>query len=130
VTVALVSSTASARQARSGAAAGGGTINSCSFLPKDLALKVTGTNKALFDLPPRETPVGNGSECNDGDTQPRIDPCPWASLQGMMKNGPKWTAVSGVGGEAYFSDNGRFAEFMGHVGTRTFTSASVRMWRR
>jgi hypothetical protein len=39
----------------------------------------------------------------------------------MMKNGPKWAAVSGVGDEAYFRDNGRFAEFMGHVGTRTFT---------
>jgi hypothetical protein len=121
LTVALVCSTASARQAPSGAAAGGGAINACAFLPKDLALKVTGTNKALFDLPPRETPVGKGSECNYGDIQLRIDPFSWASLKGRMNNGPKWTVVSGVGDEAYFRDNGRFAEFMGHVGSRTFT---------
>ena len=121
VMVGLVSALPAARQARSGATSGISATGACSMLPKDLALKVTGTNKALFDLPPRESTIGKGSECDYGDITLRIDPFSWASLKGMMKNGPAWNPVPGVGGEAYFRDNRQFAEFMGQVGARTFT---------
>ena len=111
---------AAAQQARSGAAPAS-SPKACSLLTKDLALKVTGTNKALFDMPPREMTIGNGSECNWGDIQLRIDPFSSASLEGMGKNDKKWSEVSGVGDKAYFRENGRFAELMSHVGARTFT---------
>ena len=120
LTVGVLSSSATAQQARSGAAPAS-SPKACSLLTKDLALKITGTNKALFDLPPRETPIGKGSECNWGDIQLQIDPFSWASLEGMGKNDKKWTEVSGVGDKAYFRENGRFAELMSHVGGRTFT---------
>ena len=121
LTVGLASASSAARQARSGATPATTSTGACSLLPKDLALKVTSTNKALFNQPPRESTVGKGSECNYGDITLRIDPFPWASLKGMMKNGPEWKAVSDVGDEAYFRDNRQFAEFMGKVGLRTFT---------
>ena len=118
----VFSLSAAAHQARSAAPPSAtSSPKACSLLSKDLALKVTGANKALFDTPPREMTIGNGSECNWGDIQLRIDPFSWASLEGMGKNDKKWAEVSGVGDKAYFRENGRFAELMSHVGGRTFT---------
>ena len=119
LTIGLVSSSLAARQARSGGASAPAT-GACSLLPKELALKVTSTNKALFNLPPRESSSGKGTECNYGDITLRIDAFSWQSLKGMMNNGPKWAPVAGVGDESYFRDNRQFAEFMGHVGPKTF----------
>ena len=93
LTIGLVSSSLAARQARSGGASAPAT-GACSLLPKELALKVTSTNKALFNLPPRESSSGKGTECNYGDITLRIDAFSWQSLKGMMNNGPKWAPVA------------------------------------
>lgn len=94
----------------------------CSFLPKELALKVSGAeNKRIFDVPAREEKVKTGSSCSYGDINLQIDIFSSKSIEGMGKSAG-WTPVPGVGDAAYFRDNkSRFAELMGYVGTRTFT---------
>ena len=117
----LSSFPAAARQARGSAASGGSGIKACSLLPKDLALKVSSANKAVFDGPPHEEPFRTGSTCNYGDITLHVDAFSWSSMEGMMKKDGNWTQVSGVGDAGYFRDNsGRNAEFMGRVGSRTF----------
>ena len=116
----LFSSAAAARQARG--AAGNATIKACSFVPKDLALKVSGAaNKRIFDLPPDEQPVGKGSACDYGDIRLQIDPFPWATLDASAKKDKTWMQASGVGDGAWFRESRNYAELMGHVGERTFT---------
>ena len=96
----LFSSSAAARQGRG--AAGNATVKACSFVPKDLALKVSGAaNKRIFDLPPDEQPVGKGSACDYGDIRLQIDPFPWATLDASAKKDKTWMQVSGVGDGAW-----------------------------
>jgi len=98
-------------------------IKACSLLPKDLVMKVSGApNKAVFDLPPSEEPVGKtGSACDYANIRLQIDPFPWATLETAAKK-DKMTPVPDVGDAAYFGNrNSQFAEMMGRVGSHTFT---------
>jgi hypothetical protein len=116
----LCSSSVAAGQGRG--ATGNSAIKACSFVPKDLALKVSGAeNKRIFDLPSDEEPVGKGSACEYGDIRLQIDAFPWATLDASAKKDKAWVQVSGVGDGAWFRDNRNFAELMGRVGERTFT---------
>jgi len=124
VVIALITSlfslSAAADQARSGAAAAGSTIKACSLLSKELALKVSSANKALFDMPPRESPgeSGKGTECNYGDITLQIDTFPWSTYEAAMKKGG--APLAGVGDAALFRDNGgRMAELATRVGSHT-----------
>lgn len=124
VAIGLFSSSATAWQARSGAAAGTPAIKACSLLSKELAMKVSGAaNKAVFDLPPQEEPAGkSGSACNYADITLQIDAFTPASIDGMAKQpGKGWEPVAGVGDRAYFHGDRNFAQLIGYVGGRTFT---------
>ena len=125
VVVVLITSvfsfSAAARQGRSSApAAGSPSVKACSLLTKELALKVSSANKALFDIPPRESPgeSGKGSECNYGDITLQIDTFPWSTYEAAMKKGG--APLAGVGDAALFRDNGgRMAELATRVGSHT-----------
>jgi hypothetical protein len=113
---------AAADQAGSRGAAGKPGTGACALLTKDLVMKVSGAaNKAVFDLPPNEEPVGKGSACDYADIRLQIDPFAWSILEDSAKKN-KMTPVADVGDGAYFgSRNSQFAEMMGHAGGHTFT---------
>ena len=120
--VCCLASQAAASQAPAGSA--GASAGACSFLTRELAMKVSGAaNKAVFDLPPEEEPAGKGSACHYADITLQIDPFTAERLEQLRKaQGKDWVEVPGVGDAAYFRDNGnRFAELYGRVGPRTFT---------
>jgi hypothetical protein len=121
--VGLFATPASAGQARSGGgAAGKPAIKACSLLTKELVMQVSGAvNKAMFDLPPEEEPVGNGSACEYADIRLQIDPFAWTVLEESAKKDKTWVPLSGIGDGAYFQAGRSFAGLMGHVGGRTFT---------
>lgn len=119
--IGLLSSSAAADQARSGGA-GKPAIKACSLLSRDLVMKVSGAvNKAVFDLPPEEEQVGNGSACDYADIRLQVDPFPWSVLEASAKKDKTWVPLSGIGDGAYFQGGRTFAGLMGHVGGRTFT---------
>ena len=123
VVIACVMAEAMAFQARgaTGAKAGSGA---CSFLPKELVMKVSGSvNKFVFDLPPQEEAVGKGSMCSHADITLQIDVFAPAGIDGIYKSANKeWSPVPGVGDAAYFRNNkNTYAEVMGRVGSRTYT---------
>lgn len=110
-------------QAPSAGAAGGPAIKACSVLTKDLVMKFSGApNKAVFNLPPNEEPVGkSGSACDFANIRLQIDPFTWATLEAAAKK-DKMTPVPAVGDAAYFGyRNSQFAEMMGRAGGHTFT---------
>ena len=122
--IALCAAAAAAEQARSGSATGKPAIKACSFLPKDLVMKVSGAaNKLVFDLPPEEEPVGqSGAACEYADIRLQIDAFTPAFVDDTAKKDKAWMPVSGVGDRAWFRDNkGHYAELIGHAGGRTFT---------
>jgi hypothetical protein len=121
--IGLFSSIGTAGQSRSGGAAGTPALKACSLLTKELAMKVSGAaNKAVFNLPPDEEPVGkSGSACEYADIRLQIDPFAWSVLEASAKKDKTWAPVSGVGDGAYFQPGRNFAGLMGHVGAHTFT---------
>jgi hypothetical protein len=130
--IGLFSPAALAEQARSGGAAGNPRIKACSLLTKELAMKVSGAaNKLVFDLPPEEEAVGNGSACEYAGIRLQIDAVSMDAIERVVKEQKRgggssrsanWVPVSGVGDRAYFNaDDRNFAELIGYVGGRTFT---------
>lgn len=111
-------------QGRGGAAGAKAGKGACSYLSKELVMKVSGAvNKLVFDLPPQEETVGKGSACHYADITLQIDVFTPAGIDGIYKSANKeWSPMSGIGDAAYFRNNrNTYAEIIGRVGSRTFT---------
>lgn len=116
--VGLFSSTGTAGQT-----GGKPAIKACSLLTKELAMKFSGAaQKAVFDLPPDEQPVGkSGSACDYADIRLQIDPFPWSTLEASAKKNKTSMPVSGVGDAAYFQGDRNYASLMAVSGGHTLT---------
>lgn len=120
--IGLLSSTGRADQT-GGGAAGRPAIKACSLLTKELVMKFSGAaNKAVFNLPPDEEPVGkSGSACEYADIRLQIDPFAWSVLEASAKKDKTWVPVPEVGDDAYFQAGRNFAGLMALSGGHTFT---------
>ena len=124
VVITCVVSEGLAFQARGGATGEKAGSGACSFLSKELVMKVSGSvNKHVFDLPPEEEKVGKGTACSYADIVLQVDVFTPDAIDGIAKKAAtEWTPLSGIGDAAYFRNNkNNYAEIIGRVGTRTFT---------
>jgi hypothetical protein len=99
-------------------------VRACSLLTKELIAQVTPYERQqlapVTQIPPMEDALPRGSACSYGGITLQIDPFPPATLE--KQRTPAWSAVPGVGDEAYFRDNrGEWGELYVRAGARVLT---------